>query len=178
PLEYEAVLRQEYVLVNPDERAQIIKEQINDLEKDAGFSALVDSGLLKEVVNLIEYPTAFYGSFEESYLALPEEVLITSMKEHQRYFPVMSTQRGKLLPYFVSVRNGDAYRLDDVVKRNETVLSAKIEEADLFYKEDKNESIDFYMVKLNTFIFQEKIRTVYEKSQHTKANTSKIADQL
>lgn len=178
PLEYEAVLRQEYVLVNPDERAQIIKEQINDLEKDAGFSVLVDSGLLKEVVNLIEYPTAFYGSFEESYLALPEEVLITSMKEHQRYFPVMSTQSGKLLPYFVSVRNGDAYRLDNVVKGNEKVLSARLEDADFFYKEDKNESIDFYMEKLKTVIFQEKIGTVYEKSQHTKAITSKIADQL
>src|SRR5699024_8189363 len=113
-----------------------------------------------------------------SYLALPEEVLITSMKEHQRYFPVMSTQSGKLLPYFVSVRNGDDYRLDNVVKGNEKVLSARLEDADFFYKEDKNESIDIYMGKLKTVILQEKIRTVYEKSQHTKAITSKIADQL
>lgn len=178
PLEYEAVLKEEYVLVNPTERAQIIKEQITALEKEAGFSVPVDADLLAEVVNLIEYPTAFYGSFEESYLALPEEVLITSMKEHQRYFPVTSTQSGKLLPYFVSVRNGDDYRLDNVVKGNEKVLSARLEDADFFYKEDKNESIDFYMEKLKTVIFQEKIGTVYEKSQHTKMIASKIADQL
>src|SRR5699024_5696968 len=178
PLDYEADLKQEFVLVNPDERAQIIEEQINVLEKEAGFTVPVDAELLREVVHLIEYPTAFYGSFDESYLALPEEVLITSMKEHQRYFPVTSTENNQLLPYFVSVRNGDNYRLDNVRKGNEKVLSARLEDADFFYKEDKNGSIEGYLEKLKTVIFQENIGTVYEKSQHTMSIASKIGEQL
>lgn len=178
PLDYEADLKQEFVLVNPDERAQIIEEQINVLEKEAGFTVPVDAELLREVVHLIEYPTAFYGSFDESYLALPEEILITSMKEHQRYFPVTSTENNQLLPYFVSVRNGDNYRLDNVRKGNEKVLSARLEDADFFYKEDKNGSIEGYLEKLKTVIFQENIGTVYEKSQHTMSIASKIGEQL
>src|SRR5699024_4437693 len=166
------------VLVNPDERAQIIEEQINVLEKEAGFTVPVDAELLREVVHLIEYPTAFYGSFDESYLALPEEILITSLKEHQRYFPVTSTENNQLLPYFVSVRNGDNYRLDNVRKGNEKVLSARLEDADFFYKEDKNGSIEGYLEKLKTVIFQENIGTVYEKSQHTMSIASKIGEQL
>lgn len=178
PLDYEAALKQEFVLVNPKERAEIIEEQISDLENEAGFTVPVDDDLLREVVHLIEYPTAFYGSFDESYLALPEEVLITSMKEHQRYFPVTSRDDGQLLPYFVSVRNGDDYKLDNVIKGNEKVLSARLEDADFFYKEDKNGSIEGYLEKLKTVIFQENIGTVYEKSQHTMSITSKIGEQL
>lgn len=178
PLDYEADLKQEFVLVNPEKRARIIEEQINVLEKEAGFTVPVDTELLREVVHLIEYPTAFYGSFEEGYLALPEEVLITSMKEHQRYFPVTSTENNQLLPYFVSVRNGDNYKLDNVIKGNEKVLSARLEDADFFFKEDKNGTIEGYLEKLKTVIFQENIGTVYEKSQHTMSIASKIGEQL
>ena len=82
----------------------------------------MDDSLLHEVCNLVEYPTAFFGSFEERFLNLPEEVLITSMKEHQRYFPVKSKD-GKLLPNFIGVRNGNDKKLDTVVKGNEKVLA-------------------------------------------------------
>lgn len=96
----------QYVMVNAAERKEAIVSQIKKLEEENNWIIPIDEDLLEEVTNLVEYPTALYGTFDESYLELPTEVLITSMKEHQRYFPVKSKE-GKLLPYFVTVRNGD-----------------------------------------------------------------------
>src|SRR5699024_5891042 len=101
PSEYEQALEENFVIVYPVKREQLIVEQLKVLEKDAKFTIEIDEELLHEVRNLVEYPQAFYGSFDESYLAIPEEVLITSMKEHQRYFPVKNKETNELLPYFV-----------------------------------------------------------------------------
>src|SRR5699024_9843628 len=106
------------------------------------------------------------------------EVLITSMKEHQRYFPVTSQNKGTLLPYFVSVRNGDDYKIDNVIKGNEKVLRARLADAAFFFEEDKKQSIHQFMDKLKTVIFQEDIGTVYEKSVHTKEITKQLLEML
>lgn len=163
PTEYEAIMENQYVIANPIKREQLIVDGIKELEEKAGFHIVVDEPLLKEVRNLVEYPTVFYGTFSKGYLDLPEEVLMTSMKEHQRYFPVLNETQTELLPYFVSVRNGDEHYIKNVIHGNEKVLTARLADAAFFYAEDKKQSISFFNDKLKTVIFQEDIGTIYEK---------------
>src|SRR5699024_9412310 len=113
PLSYEEILENNYVIADPKKREKLILEQIQSIEEERDYNIHVEHKLLNEVRNLIEYPTAFYGTFNEEYLHLPEETLITSMAEHQRYFPVMTKDQTKLLPYFVSVRNGDDKQIEN-----------------------------------------------------------------
>lgn len=178
PLAYEAILEENYVIVDPKKREELILDQIQTIEEAAGFHIQVEPQLLNEVRNLIEYPTAFYGSFNEEYLDLPEETLITSMAEHQRYFPVMTKDKTTLLPHFVSVRNGDDTQIENVARGNEKVLRARLADGAFFYEEDKSNSIDFYNDKLKTVIFQEKIGTTYEKIENVVAITEKINSYL
>src|SRR5690625_225967 len=178
PLKYEQILADNYVIVDPEKREQKILQQIEAIEKETGFHIQVNPELLNEVRNLIEYPTAFYGTFAEEYLHLPQETLITSMAEHQRYFPVMSKEDNTLIPYFVSVRNGDDLKIENVIKGNEKVLRARLADAAFFFEEDRSKSIDFYNDKLKTVVFQEKIGTTYEKVQHVVTLTEQISKYL
>lgn len=177
PLEYEKMLKDHYVIADAAQRKDLIKDGIEHLESQFNITIPVDEALLNEVNNLVEYPTVFKGSFDHNYLSLPTEVLIISMKEHQRYFPVYSTE-GNLLPYFVSVRNGDDYRIDKVIQGNEKVLHARLADAEFFYEEDSKHSIDFYQEKLNHVIFQEKIGTIGEKVTRVQQLTNKISERL
>lgn len=174
PLTYEEILEKNYVIANPEKRENIILAQIESIEKETDFHIQVEPKLLNEVRNLVEYPTAFYGTFNEDYLHLPEETLITSMAEHQRYFPVMMKDKKQLLPYFVSVRNGDDKQIENVARGNEKVLRARLADGAFFYAEDKSNSIDFYNDKLKTVVYQEKIGTTYEKVQNVVTITEKI----
>ena len=123
---YEDDLRQQFVIADAKERQQMIVNQIHAIEEKKNISVEIDEDLLNEVLNLVEYPTAFLGSFDEKYLDVPEEVLVTSMKNHQRYF-VVRDRDGKLLPNFISVRNGNAEHIENVIKGNEKVLVARLE---------------------------------------------------
>src|SRR5690606_7151411 len=136
------------------ERKEAITNQIKILEEDHNWMVPIDADLLEEVTNLVEYPTAFYGKFEEEFLNLLEEVLITSMREHQRYFPVKD-KNGALLPYFVAVRNGDHKHLETVARGNEKVIRARLSDADFFYKEDQKLKIDDLIQKLDKIIYHE-----------------------
>lgn len=174
PLTYEKLLEDNYVIADPNKREQIIVQQIKQIEAEEGFHIQVNPALLNEVRNLVEYPTAFFGTFSEKYLQLPQEALITSMAEHQRYFPVMDEDDDALLPYFVSVRNGDTQQIENIVKGNEKVLRARLADAAFFYDEDRRQSIGFYNDKLKTVVFQEDIGTIHEKVQKVVALTKKI----
>jgi len=178
PSEYEQALEENFVIVNPVKREQLIVEQLKELEKEEKFTIEIDEELLHEVRNLVEYPQAFYGTFDESYLAIPEEVLITSMKEHQRYFPVKNKETNELLPYFVSVRNGNNHAIDNVIKGNEKVLRARLADGAFFFEEDRKHSIEFYNDKLKTVVFQEKIGTVYEKTEKVKNIAAYLAEKV
>lgn len=162
PKEYESVLKEQFVIADPVERKELIVSQAEEIAKKNRWSLDLDEKLLEEVTNLVEYPTAFVGSFDEKYLSIPEEVLITSMKEHQRYFDIHS-ETGLLLPNFISVRNGDHVHLENVIKGNEKVLIARLEDAEFFYNEDKKLSIADCVEKLKQVTFHEKIGTIYEK---------------
>ncbi|MBO0447794.1 glycine--tRNA ligase subunit beta [Enterococcus ureilyticus] len=162
--EYEEKLKEQFVIVDPNERKTMIIDQANQLAGKNNWKLDLDANLLEEVNNLVEYPTAFVGAFDEKYLSVPDEVLVTSMKEHQRYFEVRNDQ-GLLLPYFISVRNGDSVHIENVIKGNEKVLIARLEDAEFFYSEDKKLTIDECVEKLKQVTFHEKIGTIYEKMQ-------------
>ena len=179
PSEYETTLEKQYVIANPKKRKQMIVDQIKQIEEAEDFHIEMNDSLLNEVCNLVEYPTAFHGEYDADYLSLPEEVLITSMREHQRYFPVFQDEsKEQLLPYFVSVRNGDAHAIDNVVQGNEKVLRARLADGRFFYDEDRNSSIDSYVEKLKSVIFQEELGTIYDKSIRVQKIAAKISELL
>ncbi len=175
--DYEKALQQEFVIADQTKRKQLIKEQIDTIAKDNNWKVELDSDLLEEVNNLVEWPTAFAGHFEEEYLNLPDEVLITSMKDHQRFFYARD-QAGKLLPSFISVRNGNAEHLDNVIRGNERVLAARLADAQFFYQEDQQYTIDQYVERLKNVSFHDKISSMYDKMQRVSALAGVIGRQL
>ncbi|MBR2077437.1 MAG: glycine--tRNA ligase subunit beta, partial [Exiguobacterium sp.] len=140
PAEYVQTLESAFVMANYEMRKAEIERQIQELATKQGWTIPLDADLLEEVTNLVEWPTALFGKFDEAYLDLPEEVLITTMKEHQRYFPVYLD--GTLKNYFVTVRNGNAEHLENVARGNEKVIRARLADAVFFYEEDKKTKID------------------------------------
>lgn len=176
-LAYEESLEKEYVIPDSSKRKQMIIDQINSLTKKQDWSVAVDEDLLEEITNLVEYPTVFFGSFNERYLALPEEILMTSMKEHQRYFSVHDTS-GKLLPYFISVRNGDQHFIATVAKGNEKVLTARLDDANFFYDEDRTLTIADYVEQLKKVTFHERIGTIYEKMKRVASFAETIGERV
>jgi glycyl-tRNA synthetase beta chain len=177
PEEYVTKLLGEFVIANAEERKDAILSQISKLEEEQGWTIPVDEELLEEVTNLVEYPTALFGRFEEEFLELPEEVLITSMKEHQRYFPVKKKD-GTLLPFFVTVRNGDHMHLETVAKGNEKVLRARLSDAAFFYREDQKMNIPDALAKLASIVYHEEIGTLSEKVARVRSLTNQLAELL
>jgi glycyl-tRNA synthetase beta chain len=172
--DYVQTLLSQFVIVNATERKQAIISQIENLLEENDWNIPVDENLLEEVNNLVEYPTVLFGKFEESFLDLPEQVLITSMKEHQRYFPVKSKD-GNLLPFFVTVRNGDHMHLDTVAKGNEKVLRARLSDASFFYNEDQKLKIEDCLKKLTTIVYHEEIGTLSKKNARVQEFANDIA---
>ena len=171
--DYVEALRSEKVIVDAAERKSMIRNQINDLAQKNDWKIVIDEDLLEEVNNLVEYPTVFAGSFDEKYLSVPDQVLITSMKDHQRFFYVTDLN-GKLLPNFVSVRNGNTEYLENVVQGNEKVLTARLEDAKFFYEEDQKQSIADYVERLKKVMFHDKIGTIYEKMARVRLLAAQI----
>jgi len=162
PKNYERLLRSQYVICDYEERKREILRQLERLEREREWAIPVDGELLDEVTHLVEYPQVFYGSFDESFLHLPEKVLITTMKEHQRYFPVRDRE-GRLLPHFVAVRNGDDRHLETVRRGNEKVLRARLQDAAFFYREDQKLSIEEALKRLSPVIYHDRIGSYAEK---------------
>lgn len=177
PKEYESALLEQFVIADAKKRKEMILSQLKSIEEEKSWMIPVDEELLEEVNNLVEYPTALFGRFEDEYLELPEEVLITSMKEHQRYFPVKSKE-GKLLPFFVTVRNGNNQHLDTVARGNEKVLRARLADAAFFYKEDKRMDISVALAKLQSIVYHEEIGTLAEKVKRVRNFTNQLTELL
>lgn len=175
--DYEETLRRQYVIVDPEERKSRIREQLQQLADANGWDIPVESDLLEEVTYLVEYPTAVSGSFDPAFLEIPDDVLITSMREHQRYFPVKSRQ-GELLPHFVTVRNGNDTSLETVAKGNEKVLRARLTDARFFYKEDQKRPLTYFNEKLKHVVFHEELGTIADKVHRIRAVADKLADIL
>ena len=177
PTQYVAKLEEQYVIADSEKRKQMILSQLQQLEQENGWVIPVDEDLLEEVNNLVEYPTALFGKFEEEFLELPDRVLITSMKEHQRYFPVKN-QAGELLPFFVTVRNGSNHGIATVARGNEKVLRARLADAAFFYREDQTKAIEDCLKKLETIVYHEEIGTLAEKVSRVRRLTDSISTAL
>lgn len=170
PKDYVSLLKEEFVIADRNERKTMIIDQINELcaEKNWEVPAL-DSELLEEVTDLVEYPTAFYGEFDVNYLDIPDVVLETSMIDHQRYFPVRAHNGDEeLLRFFIFVRNGNRNYIENVARGNEKVLSARLADGRFFYLEDKKSEISDFVEQLKNIDYHEQLGTIKEKQ--TRAN--------
>ncbi|WP_034550169.1 glycine--tRNA ligase subunit beta [Carnobacterium funditum] len=172
-LDYENDLEKEFVIADSNKRQNMIISQIEDISKEHNWNVSINPDLLEEINNLVEYPTAFYGKYNPTYLEIPEEILITSMRDHQRYVDV-ADHSGNLLPYFISVRNGNAEFIENVVRGNEKVLTARLEDGLFFYEEDKKRTIEKCVEQLKQVTFHEKIGSVYEKIQRVRSFAATI----
>ncbi len=160
--DYEDALKDQFVIVDATKRRNMIVDQMNKLVKKNNWQIKPDKSLLEEVTNLVEYPTVFAGSFAKKYLQMPQEVLITSMKDNQRYFEVYD-QNGELINHFISVRNGNKDYLENVVSGNEKVLVARLDDAQFFYDEDRKYPLSHFVQKLDNVSFHDKIGSMSEK---------------
>ena len=162
--DYKKVMYDNFVMVDQDERRALILQQIKDLAAQNGGEAEINEDLLEEVNYLVEWPTALCGKFEEKFLSLPKECIITPMREHQRYFPVLD-EDGNLLNKFITVRNGGNEHLDIVTHGNERVLRARLSDAEFFFNEDRAIKLEDRLEKLKTVSFQEGLGNMYDKSE-------------
>jgi glycyl-tRNA synthetase len=179
---YELQMSEHDVVIDPDRRAAMILEQIEALAVDVDGVIPDDPDLLAEVTNLVEYPTALRGDFEPEYLDLPADILISVMKKHQRYFPLFGApgtdRAGKLLPYFIAVRNGDDQHLDDVQAGNEAVIRARFADAKFFYQNDLKQHLACYLPRLGTLTFQEKLGSVLDKVKRLERLAPRLGEML
>lgn len=162
--DYKKVMYDNFVMVDQDERRALILQQIKDLAAQNGGEAEINEDLLEEVNYLVEWPTSLCGKFEEKFLSLPKECIITPMREHQRYFPVLD-EDGNLLNKFITVRNGGSEHLDIVTHGNERVLRARLSDAEFFFNEDRATKLEDRLEKLKTVSFQEGLGNMYDKSE-------------
>ena len=175
--DYEEACEKQFVIVDPDRRRTMIREQIHAVAAANSGKAEITEDLLEEVTYLVEYPTALCGHFEEKYLRLPPEAVITPMRDHQRYFPVKDAA-GKLLPLFITVRNGGKEHLDIVQHGNERVLRARLADAQFFFDEDRKKTLEQHLAKLKTVVFQEGLGTIYDKAGRLVKLADRISDTL
>ena len=160
---YFDIIREAGVLLDKEERKAAIVAQVNEAAHLVGGEAIIEDGLLNEVTNLIEMPTAVMGEFNSEFLTLPRDVLISVMKKHQRYFPIQ--KNGKLLAHFIAIRNGDDIHIDIVREGNEHVLGARFADANFFVREDVKLKLEEYRPKLSSLTFHTKLGSMLDKSE-------------
>jgi len=166
-----------FVIPDPEARKEIIRREIHRVAKAAGGHLLPDEGLLDEVTYLCEYPSAVHGTFSADFLKVPKEVLITSMRSHQRYFSVVDGD-GKLLNCFITVNNTLTSDPSVVVKGNERVLRARLSDARFFFEEDLKVPLESRVEALKSVVYQQKLGTSFEKMERFRALAGDLADLL
>lgn len=176
PSDYFMELEMQGIVLNHLDRKNVIREQVTKIMIDIGADVLINDDLLDEVTNLVEAPTAFKGSFEEEYLELPKEVLISVMKKHQRYFPMQKGE--KLMPFFIGVRNGDNQFIEMVADGNAQVIRARFADAAFFIKEDMQKKLEEYLPRLNTLTFQVKLGSMLDKTHRIEQITPQLSELL
>lgn len=176
PSDYVAALEQANVFVDIGKRKQQVREEIAKAAQSVNGRILADEELVDIVANLIEYPVVVVGSFDEALLELPDIVLITAMREHQKYFAVVD-EKGKLMPHFVVVNNTRTKDMNVVTKGHEKVLRARLADARFFYHGDLRETAEERLEKLKGVLFQAKLGTMYDKTRRVEELTAYLAEQ-
>lgn len=169
-------LEEKQVVVDQHKRREMILEQLNKKAAEQGGKALIDQNLLEEVTYLVEYPVAVDGTFDDAYLDLPQEVPITSMQYHQRYFPIVDEKSGRLLPSFVGISNN---RFNENIRKGYTkVLSARLADGRFFFNEDRKLSLEGYVDQLKSVVFLESLGTLDQKRLRLMELTAKLGAAL
>ena len=177
PADYLELCRQASVVVDPAERKKTIVEQLSAIENRLGGRVIDDPELLETVTNLVEIPEAIAGSFDQSFLELPEEVLITVMRHHQKYFCLRDAD-GRLMAHFITINNTRARDPEVVVRGNQRVLLARLNDARFFYREDLKIPLENFIDRLKNVVFQAQLGTSYEKVERFRALAEKLAEKL
>ncbi|NWG05116.1 MAG: glycine--tRNA ligase subunit beta [Chloroflexi bacterium] len=181
---YFDIIRAAGIVLDKEERKASIVEQVNEAVRLVGGEALIEEGLLNEVANLVEMPTAVMGGFDPEFLQLPRDVLISVMKKHQRYFPVANANANdqstnyQLLPHFIAIRNGDDIGIDTVREGNEHVLGARFADANFFVREDVKLKLEEYRPKLASLTFHTKLGSMLDKADRMLKLGAEVADLL
>lgn len=177
--DYLTTLRSAFVTVDADERATTIKQQVNASVQSLDGHVEIYPDLLEEVTNLVEFPSAVVGKFEVDFLELPTEVITTVMVSHQRYFPVFKSPHSKeLLPYFVTISNGDPAKSDIIAVGNERVIRARLADGKFFYDSDLKKPLESFLPQLEKVTFQEDLGSVRAKVERICKNAEIITEQL
>ncbi len=174
--EFFSCLEENYVVLDHNRRRDIILEQLKEKAEEKGGVALIDDDLLEEVTYLVEYPLAVDGTFDEAYLDLPQEVPITTMQHHQRYFPIVEKESGRLLPYFIGISNNKFH--PNVRKGYSKVLQARLADGRFFFNEDRKEPLENYVTKLQSVVFLESLGTLDQKRARLVELSEKLGQEL
>lgn len=177
PATYQKQLREHFVEVCFKLRRNKITEQVNAVAQKLGGKAVIERDLLDEVTALVEWPVALAGNFEKRFLDVPQEALISSMSEHQKYFHVVDA-KGKLMPYFITVANLESKDPQQVIDGNERVIRPRLTDAAFFFETDKKHTLESRLEKLKTVTFQDKLGSVYDKSVRVSKLAEHIAQQI
>ena len=175
--DYISALKKAYVIADYDERRELISEQIKEVADSINGRALIDDELLDEVTGLVEWPVTLVGGFDQSFLDIPAEPLIYSMKDHQKYFPVVNKE-GKLINKFIFVTNIESKDPQQIVFGNEKVIRPRLADAEFFFNTDKKQTLESRLEKLESVLFQKQLGSVKEKSERIAKLSGFIANQL
>lgn len=171
---YKETMKKSFVIVDQDERRQMIIEGLKKVSEKLNGILWENKGLLEEINYLVEYPTALYGKIDEKFLQLPVPAVVIPMRDHQRYYPLRN-KNGKLMPYFLTVRNGGTQSLENVKVGNERVLRARLEDAQFFFDEDRKKSLENFRENLKRINYQEGMGTMLDKANRLSALTELFA---
>jgi glycyl-tRNA synthetase beta chain len=174
---YAETLRAHKVMADASERSNTIRSQVESCAAKLGAQAVIDDELLEEVTALVEWPLALAGNFEKRFLDVPQEALISSMKEHQKYFHMIDAD-GALMPHFVTVSNLDVADTSAIVAGNEKVIRPRLDDAAFFFETDKKQSLEARREKLKKVVFQAKLGTIYDKTERIRALATDIAKRV
>ncbi|BCN92632.1 glycine--tRNA ligase beta subunit [Thiomicrorhabdus immobilis] len=178
PKEYVTKLAEEgYVLADFAQRSARIAQQVNEVAKQAGGNAVIDADLLEEVTALNEWPTALVGGFDQSFLSVPSEALVSAMAGHQKYFHMLDAD-GKLMPNFITISNIESSNPESVKYGNERVIRPRLSDAKFFWDQDRKQPLDDFLPRLKTVVFQQQLGTLFDKVERLETLSVKIGKPL
>lgn len=175
PADYKETMRKAFVIVDQDERREMIRQGLLAKAAELGGEIWPNPGLLEEINYIVEYPTPLYGRIDEDFLKLPQPAVVTPMRDHQRYYPVHAKD-GSLMPYFLTVRNGGTKALENVQIGNERVLRARLDDAKFFFDNDRKKSLEAHREDLKRITYQENMGSLYDKAVRLQALTAAIGE--
>ncbi|AIF81984.1 glycyl-tRNA ligase subunit beta [endosymbiont of Acanthamoeba sp. UWC8] len=178
-IEYSKLLKENFIILDALNRKEIIQQEIQKIISGKNLSIIEDNELLNEVVNLVEYPVVYLGQIDEKFMTLPEEVLITTLRNNQRYLMLRNSTSGKLAPYFIIVSNTIGQdQGKEIIHGNQTVLGARLFDALFFYENDKKMKLEKRIEQLKALTFHKEIGSVYDKIESVKAIAEKLSNRL